>query len=50
MNALPKRKYMLEEYLELDKNTRDADLIRTHLENIGKAPAAPEPELLELLF
>ena len=38
-------------YLELDKNTSDAALIRTHLENIGKPDAATaEPELLELLF
>ena len=43
----------ISKYLELDKNTSDAALIRTHLENIGKpaAAAAPsEPELLELLF
>jgi Tfp pilus assembly protein PilF len=40
----------ISKYLELDKNTPDAALIRAHLENIGKAPAAPEPELLELPF
>lgn len=41
----------ISKYLELDKNTPDAALIRTHLQNIGKPDAAgSEPELLELLF
>jgi Tfp pilus assembly protein PilF len=41
----------ISKYLELDKNTSDAALIRSHLENIGKPEAAAaEPELLELLF
>jgi Flp pilus assembly protein TadD len=43
----------ISKYLELDKNTSDAALIRSHLDNIGKpeAAAAPsEPELLELLY
>jgi tetratricopeptide (TPR) repeat protein len=36
-------------YLEQDKATPDAELIRTHLQNMGKADSAgPEPEL-ELL-
>jgi len=38
-------------YLDLDKNTPDAELIRTHLEMIGKPEAQkPEPELLEIPF
>ena len=37
-------------YLELDKNTPDAAIIRARLDNIGKAPGAAEPELLELPF
>ena len=41
----------ISKYLDMDKNTSDAALIRTHLENIGKPQAsASEPELLELLF
>jgi hypothetical protein len=41
----------ISKYLDMDKNTSDADLIRTHLANIGKPdPAGSEPELLELLF
>jgi tetratricopeptide (TPR) repeat protein len=41
----------ISKYLELDKNTPDAELIRAHLQNVGKPDAAgPEPELLELLF
>ena len=42
----------ISKYLDLDKNTPDAELIRAHLENIGKpgANAALEPELLELPF
>jgi Flp pilus assembly protein TadD len=41
----------ISKYLELDKNTPDAELIRAHLQNVGKAEAgAVEPELLELLF
>jgi tetratricopeptide (TPR) repeat protein len=41
----------ISKYLDMDKNTSDAALIRTHLDNVGKTPAAPpEPELLELLF
>lgn len=41
----------ISKYLALDKNSPDADLIRAHLENVGKTPpAASEPELLELPF
>jgi hypothetical protein len=41
----------ISKYLDIDKNTADAALIRSHLENIGKPEAAAsEPELLELLF
>jgi Flp pilus assembly protein TadD len=41
----------ISKYLDLDKNTPDADMIRAHLQIIGKPEAAaPEPELLELLF
>jgi len=48
-DAAAAREHM-SKYLDMDKNTSDAALIRTHLENIGKTPAAPEPELLELLY
>jgi Flp pilus assembly protein TadD len=41
----------ISKYLELDKNTPDAALIRAQMENVGKPEAArAEPELLELLF
>jgi Flp pilus assembly protein TadD len=41
----------ISKYLEIDKNSADAEMIRAHLENVGKsAPEASEPELLELLF
>ena len=41
----------ISKYLDLDKNTADAALIRSQLENVGKPDAKPaEPELLELLF
>jgi Flp pilus assembly protein TadD len=41
----------ISKYLELDKNTPDAELIRSQLQNVGKPDAArPEAELLELLF
>jgi len=33
-------------YLDMDKKAPDAELIRTHLQNVGKADAAgAEPEL-----
>jgi tetratricopeptide (TPR) repeat protein len=41
----------ISKYLDLDKNTPDAEMIRSQLENVGKPDAKPaEPELLELLF
>src|SRR4029078_9660315 len=41
----------ISKYLPLDKNQPTADVIRARLENVGKtAPAASEPELLELPF
>jgi len=41
----------ISKYLEMDKKTPDAEMIRLQMENIGK-PGAPPPEaqLLELLF
>ena len=39
----------MSKYVDMDKNAPDADLIRTHVQNIGKADAGvPEPELEQL--
>jgi len=47
-NAAGAREHMTK-YLDLDKNAPDAELIRTHIQNIGKADAAgAEPELEQL--
>jgi tetratricopeptide (TPR) repeat protein len=41
----------ISKYLKLDKSTPDAEMIRAHLQIIGKPEASTtEPELLELLF
>ena len=40
----------ISKYLELDKNTPDAEMIRAHLENIGKPDAEGAEPDLELLF
>jgi Tfp pilus assembly protein PilF len=44
-NAAGAREHMTK-YLDMDKNAPDAELIRTHLQNVGKADAGgAEPEL-----
>jgi Tfp pilus assembly protein PilF len=44
-NAAGAREHM-SKYLDLDKNAPDAELIRAHMENMGKPDAAgTEPEL-----
>jgi len=41
----------ISKYLEMDKKTPDAEMIRAQLENIGKPDAPPaDPQLLELSF
>jgi len=47
-NAAGAREHMTK-YLDLDKNAPDAELIRTHIQNVGKGDAAgAEPELEQL--